>query len=88
MQRFIRGTVVGLLLIAVPSCGGSVLDDDEATAAFVQCLERNGVEARDVRVTLDSDGTVSGIEAVIISETGAAYEPAVRLACTQEVEDR
>jgi hypothetical protein len=46
------------------------------------------VEARDVRVTLNDDGTVGTIEALIVSEANAEYQPAVQLACTQEVESR
>lgn len=87
MQRLARIAII-IALVAVVACGNSRLDDDEATAVFVQCLERNGVEARDVRVTLNEDGTVSSIAALIVSEANAKYEPAVQLACTQEVESR
>lgn len=88
MQHLVRIAIVILLLLTVASCGNTGPDADDATATFVECLERNGVEALDVRVTLDTDGRVSGIEAVIVSEADAAYEPAVRLACTQEIENR
>jgi hypothetical protein len=90
-ERIIRratGTALAIVLVALAACGNGEPDNDAATTAFVECLERNGVDARDVRVTLDEDGSVSGIEAVILNESGSPYEPAVRLACTQEVEGR
>jgi hypothetical protein len=62
------------------------MTDEEATARFVDCLERNGIEADGVSVTLDADGGVATIEAQIVSEGDVAYEPAIRLACTAEVE--
>ena len=62
-------------------------DAERATTIYLECLERNGVVAEDVSVTLTSDGRVEGIEAVIVDEADVPYEPTVRLACTQEVED-
>lgn len=87
MQRLARIAIV-VALVTVAACGDARLNDDEATAIFVECLERNGVEARDVRVTLNDDGTVGTIEALIVSEANAEYQPAVQLACTQEVESK
>ncbi len=87
MQRLARVAIV-VALVSSAACGDARLSDDEATAVFVECLERNGVEARDVRVTLNDDGTVGTIEALIVSEGNATYQPAVELACTQEVESR
>lgn len=78
-----------LLLIAVAlvtaACEPSP-DAERATTTFVECLERNGVIADDVSVTLTRDGRIEGIEATIIEEADVPYEPTVRLACTQEVE--
>jgi hypothetical protein len=39
-----------------------------------------------VNVELDDDGTVRTIALGILSEGDVAYEPTVRLACTEEVE--
>lgn len=87
MHTLGRITVI-IALVMIAGCGNARMDDEEATAVFVECLERNGVEARDVRVTLNDDGTVGTIEALIVSEADAKYQPAVQLACTQEVESR
>jgi hypothetical protein len=82
----IKSLAVALVLLsALTACARS--DSDEATATFIACLERNGVEAQDVRVTVDRAGKVEGIEAVIVSEGEVPYEPVVRMACTQEVEE-
>lgn len=61
---------------------------DEATAMFADCLQRNGITAEDVSVTMGSDGLVEGVVAVIISEGDVAYEPTLREACTEEVEQQ
>ena len=67
------------------SCS-SAPDSRRATEVFAECLERNGVEVRDLEVTLDADGLVGSISATIISEGDVSYEPTIRLACTEEVE--
>ena len=56
------------------------------SAIFVDCLKRNGVVAQDVEVTLDADSSVASIGAR--QEGDVAYEPSVRLACTEEGKDR
>lgn len=61
-------------------------DSGRAAEIFADCLQRNGVEAENVEVILNSDGTVGSISARIVSEGGVAYEPTIRLACTEEVE--
>lgn len=61
-------------------------DSAGATTSFVECLERNGIVAEEVSVTLANDGSVEGIEAVIVEEGDVPYDPTVRLACTEEVE--
>lgn len=71
--------------IAVLGCQGQ--DSDTATSAFVECLERNGVVAEDVEVTM-SGGSIEGISLLIVSEGDVPYEPTVRLACSEEVENQ
>lgn len=73
------------LFFALVSCQG--LDSDQATAIFADCLRRNGVEAQDVAVTMSGD-SVEGISVVIISEGNVPYEPTLREACTEEVENQ
>lgn len=69
------------------SCGGnSPLDAAEASARFGECLDRNGVTYQNLVVELDTDGTVGTISVTILSEGDVAYEPAIRLACTEELE--
>ncbi len=80
-----RSFVVIALSLTLTSCT-TAPDDDEATSTFADCLERNGVEAESVEVTLNSDGSVASISANILSEGDVAYEPIIRLACTEEVE--
>lgn len=77
-----------LLLVAVGACGDGPdrMTDEEATSRFADCLERNGVEAATVSVTLDADGGIGTIQAQIVSEGDVPYEPTVRLACVAEVE--
>jgi hypothetical protein len=58
----------------------------DPTSIFVDCLERNGVVAQDVEVTLDADSSVASIGAR--QEGDVAYEPSVRLACTEEGKNR
>ena len=65
----------------------SGLDSNEATRIFAECLERNGIEAQDVEVTI-TDGRVEGVSAAILSESDAAYEPVVRMLCIDEVENQ
>lgn len=68
-------------------CGGeSPLDAAEATATFGECLDRNEVVYEDLEVELDADGKVETLAVAILSEGDVAYEPAIRLACTEEVE--
>lgn len=74
-----------ILAIFVVSCQAGPSSED-ATATFADCLERNGIVAEDVQVTVGDDGAIEGIEARILEEGAAAYEPAIRLACTAEVE--
>jgi len=72
-------------IFVLASCA-DVPDSGRATEVFADCLERNGVEVQDLEVTLDADGSVGSISATIISEREVAYEPTVRMACTEEVE--
>lgn len=82
----LRSTLALMALVfALVSCQG--LDSDQATAIFADCLRRNGVEAQDVAVTMSGD-SVEGVSAVIISEGDVPYEPSVREACTEEVENQ
>lgn len=71
--------------LVLASCS-DVPDSQRATETFADCLQRNGVEAQDVAVTLSADGSVGGISATILSEGDVPYEPAIRLACTEEVD--
>ena len=71
--------------LVLASCS-SAPDSRRATEVFADCLERNGVEVRDLEVTLDADGSVGTISATILSEGDVSYEPTIRLACTEEVE--
>lgn len=71
-----------LVLVSCSDVPGS----QRATEMFGDCLQRNGVEAQDVEVTLNPDGSVEGISATILSESDVPYEPAIRLACTEEVD--
>ncbi len=73
-----------VLLLAVSAC--SPPDSDVATERFADCLVRHGVEVERLTVTVGTDGSVEGIEAVVLSEGDLAYEPVVRLACTAEIE--
>lgn len=79
--------VLVLVLGLGSACAGSPPPDAaQATARFASCLERSGVVAEDVAVELDDDGTVRTISLVVLSEGDVAYEPTIRLACTEEVE--
>ena len=71
--------------LALASCS-EVPDSQRATEIFADCLERNSVEVQDVEVTLNEDGSVGTISATIVSEGDVAYEPTIRMACTEEVE--
>jgi hypothetical protein len=75
---------IAVLAVGLVACEGG-LDSDEASAIFADCLERNGIEAQNVEVTI-SDGTVEDISLGILSEGEIPYEPVVRLQCTDEVE--
>ena len=81
-RRIVTGAAAILILAACELAP----DASSATTTFVECLERNEIVAEDVNVTLADDGSVEGVEAVIVDEGEAAYEPAVRLACIEEVE--
>lgn len=83
--KFSTVLAAGAALLLV-GCGGPPLDAAEATASFVESLERNRVVAETVEVELDDDGKVETLAVVILSEDDVAYEPAVRLACTEDVE--
>lgn len=72
-------------IFVLASCS-DVPDSGRATEVFADCLERNGIEVQDLEVTLNTDGSVGSISATIISEGEVAYEPTVRIACTEEVE--
>lgn len=74
-------------LIITSACSNN-LDADEATAIFSDCLARNGIEAGNVDITLDSSGTIDSLSVVVLGEGDVAYEPTIRLACTEEVENR
>jgi hypothetical protein len=77
---------LSVLALASACSGAPSPDPARATATFAECLERNGVVAEDVNVELNDDGTVRTIALGILSEGDVAYEPTVRLACTEEVE--
>jgi hypothetical protein len=77
---------VVVLVLAVVLVACTHPDDGRASDVFAECLRRNDVVAEGVEVTLNSDGSVAEVSATIISEGGVTYEPAVRLACTEEVE--
>ena len=81
-----RRLSTGVAAILVLAACELAPDAASATTTFLECLERNGIVAEDVSVTLADDGSVEGIEAVIVDEGDVAYEPAVRLACIEEVE--
>lgn len=83
MSRLKNLAAIAALAAFIVGC--QVLDTDEASKIFADCLERNGIEAEDVVVTMDGD-TVGEISVVILSEGAVAYEPALREACTEEVE--
>lgn len=74
-----------VMSLSVVSCGSNP-DNAKASETFADCLHRNGIEAQGVEVTVGSDGTVESISLTIISEGEVAYEPALRLSCTEEVE--
>jgi len=82
--RHRRSVAVLVSALVLVSCGRP--DNGRALEVFADCLRRNGVEAEDVELTLNSDGSVAEVSVTIISEGGVAYEPAVRLACIEEVE--
>lgn len=83
MSRLKNLAAIAALAASIVGCQG--LDSDEASRIFADCLERNGIEAEDVVVTMDGD-MVGEISVVILSEGDVAYEPALREACTEEVE--
>lgn len=64
-----------------------VPSSEDASNEFRACLERHGVVAESVEVRLGADGSIEALEARILSEGDTAYEPAVRLACTAEIEE-
>lgn len=78
---------VGIAAVALGLAGCQGLDSDAASVRFADCLERNGVQAEDVVVTMRA-GSVEGVSLVIVSEGDVAYEPTVRLLCTEEVENQ
>ncbi|HSJ36211.1 MAG TPA: hypothetical protein VLB85_14260 [Acidimicrobiia bacterium] len=85
-KKFSMVLAAGAAFILV-GCGGETpLDAAEATARFAECLDRNEVVYENLEVELDADGTVGTISVGILSEGEVAYEPAIRLACTEEVE--
>jgi hypothetical protein len=81
-SRVLLAVVITLSLVSCRS-----LDSDEASTIFASCLDRNGVQAEDVVVTMDGD-SVSEISLMILSEGDVAYEPTLRLSCTEEVENQ
>lgn len=79
------------LLVACVIVGGTVaacqdVDSDTATAIFRDCLERNGVVAEEVTVTMNAD-SIESISLQVVSEGEVPYEPNVRLACSEEIEN-
>ena len=83
MSRLKNFAVIVAVGVSLAGCQG--FDSDEASKIFADCLERNGIEAEDVVVTMDGD-TVDEVSLVILSEGDVAYEPTLREACTEEVE--
>jgi hypothetical protein len=81
-----HGRWLAVLVAAVVLFSCARPDNERAAEVFGDCLRRNGVEAVDVELALNSDGSVAEVSATIISEGDLTYEPTVRLACTKEVE--
>lgn len=61
-------------------------DPARATKIYVDCLERNGIEAEGVEVTLNADGSVASISERWLTEVDTAFAVTVRAGCTAEVE--
>jgi hypothetical protein len=81
-----RAVVSLSLVLLFAGCGTDPEDlADRATRIFQECLERNGVVATELRVTVSDDRLVEAVAAQIV-EGQSLYEPAVRLACIEEVE--
>ncbi|MGB7861356.1 MAG: hypothetical protein WBM90_12730 [Acidimicrobiia bacterium] len=74
-----------VMIVPVVSCS-TTPDNEKASETFADCLDRNGVIAEGVEVTVGSNGKVEGISLRILSEGDIGYEPALRLSCTEEVE--
>ncbi|HSJ27211.1 MAG TPA: hypothetical protein VLB67_03310 [Acidimicrobiia bacterium] len=82
-----RRAGLALLLAAALALTGCQNAPRDVSADFDDCLTRHGVVTQDVEATLGSDGTIETLSVVIVSEGDVAYEPALRLACTAEVEE-
>jgi hypothetical protein len=81
------GALVGWVVVGLGLAACQGTGETEATATFSDCLARNGIVAESVEVTL-RDGAIGSIDVVILSEGDVPYEPSVRLACTEEVENQ
>lgn len=79
--------LAALLALAAAACTPQ-RDASSAIGVFEDCLERNGVRAGDITLSLDGGGRVESLSATIVEEGDVPYEPAVRLACIAEVEGR
>lgn len=83
MDRLKRLGAIAMVAVSLVGCQG--LDSEEASRIFAECLQRNGVEAEHVVVTMDGDA-VADISLLILSEGDVSYEPELREVCTDEVE--
>ena len=80
--------LLAILALTIASVGCNQLDHDGATEAFRDCLQRNGVEVERLNVRVDGIGQIESIELTVLTEGAVAYEPTIRLACTEEVNRR
>lgn len=87
MHKKLTMVLAAAAALMLVGCGDEpALDAAEATAKFGECLDRNEVVYEGLEVELDADGSLASLAVQILSEGEVAYEPAVRLACTEEVE--
>ncbi len=92
--RLSSSTAVAILVMVLAlatGCTTTPTPDPEALSnravtLFQDCFSRNHVQAENVKVEVSADGHVRTLSAQIVGEGDVAFEPQVRLACTQEVE--
>ena len=85
-KKLSMAMAAGAVVILAGCSGETPLDAAEVTARFGECLDRNEVVYEGLELELDADGKIETLAVKILSEREAGYEPAVRLACTEEVE--